>query len=891
MFSNTYTSLPPAKTMRKLLFLVLILCTFSFQQLSAQAILVTGTSFNPTPGNESRTYIGLNDIIHYGVQRGSITATPVIAPNVNADVFNPNYYHAITDNPYKLDNTRYTNLGTPDYQFVYGTKPAGGNTNILEYVVKGLQPSSAVSVLVEYCSVISPSYTTCGSGERTEFKGGINLDASNQLNGSDATQLSAGQCATYTFNGTVAANGDMIFRMNATRNGTCQAIGIKRIEVTGIIKPVIISDMGTEVCVGEQISVQTTQIYNNSTYQWQINTGSGWSNISGATNQTLLYDVLTAGNYQFRLNVTPISSGVAVTTDPVSVSAITCCTISGVAASRQTVFYDNFGRLNTAVTAGTSYYTWDYSNVLAPVEVLNTTATPFRWPLTPAPLSATFSGGPGPLNDGQYAVAAYLTGYNYPVNGFNGARLEWANRVKGLNTIPNPDISYDHSGLPEGGALFLNCPPSTFGSTLYTRTINSLCSGKQLYFECWIAVFTNSASGAYNPVNVQVRLTEVGNPGNVVTASGTATREADGGGVWVRVAASITLTTGSAIQMDLINNINASANGNDLVLDDIKIMACSPPSLNLYFDLPSLLEATTVCPANGTITLITQATTLLETFYGGAPRYMFQWSRTPNDLTSWTNLGAPGTAESMSYSSLSSHPSFSGLADGGKVYYRIIAATSSTFTSRSNFTGVNYANPNDPCKNYTVSAPIEATALCPLPVNLLQFTGWKNGNANQLNWSTSSEENNDYFIVERSSDGITFTEIGRVDGSGNSASIQQYNYEDLRPLSGTNYYRLQQVDFDGKASYSNIVLLDNGSTAATMDIYPNPNNGSFDIRISSEMTDSYVLETMDIHGKIVYSTTGDQAYETFQVSNLSSGVYVVRLSSGNQVITKKLVVY
>lgn len=896
MFSDTCISLPPTKRMRKVILFFALLFSFSLSELSAQ-ILVTGTSFDPTPGNETRTYIGLNDIVHYGVQRGDITATPTIAPNVNPNIFNPPYNYAITDNPYKLDNARYTNFATPDYMFVYSQKPAGGNVNILQYTVKGMLPGSAVSVYVEYCSVISNTYASC-TGQRNEFKAGINLDAANQLNGNDAPQIGMGECrgtgsgGGTTYTGTVAANGDMIFRMNATMNGNggCQAMGIRKIEVTGFIKPVIISDMGTEVCVGEQISVQTTQIYNNANFQWQLNTGSGWNNIVGATNQTLLYDVTAVGNYQFRLNVTPISSGVAVTTDPVTVSAITCCTVSGVAASRQTVFYDNFGRLNTAVTAGTSYYTWDYSNVLAPVEVLNTTATPFRWPLTPAPLSATFSGGPGPLNDGQYAVAAYLTGYNYPVNGFNGARLEWANRVKGLNAIPNPDISYDHSGTPEGAALFLNCPPSTFGQTLYSRTINSLCSGKQLYFECWIAVFTNSASGAYNPVNVQVRLTEVGNAGNTVTASGTATREADGGGVWVRVSTSITLTTGNAIQMDLINNINASVNGNDLVLDDIKVMACSPPSLNLYFNLPSLLEATTVCPASGTINLITQATTLLETFYGGAPRYLFQWSRTPNDLTSWTNLGTPGTAESMSYTNLSTHPSYSGLAEGGKVYYRIIAATSATFTSRANFTGANYANPNDPCKNYTVSPPIEATVLCPLPVNLLQFSGWKNGNSNELNWSTSSEQDNDYFIIERSTDGVTFIEIGRVDRKGNSTTVQQYSFNDFKPSNGANYYRLKQVDFDGKASYSNMVVLDNASTLATMDIYPNPNNGSFDIRVSSEAT-AYVLETMDIHGKVVYSITGDESFETFHVSNLSSGVYVVRLSSGDQVITKKLVVY
>ena len=882
------------KEVRKAMIMVLLVLVFFVSGSASAQILVTGTSFDPTPGNAGRTYIGLNDIVHYGIQTGSITSTPPIAPNVNAGVFNATPYYAITDNPYKLDNTLYANLATPDYQYVYSPKTSGSNTNILEYVVKGMLPGSPVSVVVNYCSAVSATNASC-TGQRNEFKAGINLDSYNQLNGNDASQIGMGECKTSTFTGTVAANGDMIFRMNNTQTGSCKAMGVTKIEVFGSIKPVIVSNMGTEVCVGEQISLQPTQHYNAS-YQWQVNSGSGWTNISaaaGGTNESLLYEVTTVGSYNFRLNVSPLPSGTAVTTDQIAVTAITCCVVGSppVSASRQTVYYDDFGQLDLADKTGKTYYVWDYTNVLNPVRVARTTATPFRWPLSPAPLAATFVGTSGALQDGQYAVAAYLTGYNSPINGYDGAKLEWANRVKGLNTIPNPDLSYDHSGAPEGAALFLNCPPNTGGQTLYSRTISNLCFGKQLFFEAWIAVFTNSASGAYNPVNVLVRLTEVGNPGNVVTSTATATREADGGGVWVRVAAQINLVTGNSLLMEIVNNQNVSANGNDLVLDDIKIMACSPPGVNLYFDLAALSETTTIC-TTGDLNLATKGSALLKSFYGNNPLYLYQWTRTPSVVSSWQNFGAPGTPETFTLTNVGSNASFSGLTDGGKVYFRVISATAATFTANTNFQAPNYANANDPCKSYSVSDPIEATVACPLPVNLLHFTGWKSDNANQFTWSTSSESDNDYFVIERSIDGQNFVEIGRVKGNGTTTIVSNYNFDDLHPQNGVNYYRLKQVDLDGKFAYSRVVLIDNASDISSLDIYPNPNNGNFDIRITSEgANQSYHLEVLDVQGKVVYSGNGNQAYETIQISNLSSGVYAVRLSAGSDVIVKKLLVY
>jgi hypothetical protein len=86
----------------------------------------------------------------------------------------------------------------------------------------------------------------------------------------------------------------------------------------------------------------------------------------------------------------------------------------------------------------------------------------------------------------------------------------------------------------------------------------------------------------------------------------------------------------------------------------------------------------------------------------------------------------------------------------------------------------------------------------PLPIELQSFSCAQRINQMHLEWITSSEINNNYFIIERSSDGVNFEDIGKVSGSGNSNTTLKYDFYDLHPFAGDNYYRLKQVDYDGK---------------------------------------------------------------------------------------------
>ncbi|MCU0417084.1 MAG: T9SS type A sorting domain-containing protein [Cytophagaceae bacterium] len=872
---------------------VIVFLTAILHHAHAQ-ILIAGTSFDPLPGNEGRTYIGINDIVQYGFQTGSLTIVPPIAPNVNTNTFNngTTEYHAITDNPFKLDNTRFNNIATPDYQLVFNG-PTGTPRNFLTYKVTGLQPGSNVQVRIRYCNPFSATQASCGPGEIVSVKGVVNPDQYNTNNGLEGQQVSRTNCAslltiTQATNNSqaIGANGEMTFYLNAQQNGLCKAVAITSIEIWGTPAPRVLVDQGEEVCVGEQVAVSTTQNYNG-TYQWQFHNGSTWSNITGATNKSLLYDMpSTVGTYQFRAIITPPSAA-AITSTPVTVRTIVCCQVGSppVNASRQTVYYDNFGRLNMANTAGTSYYAWDYTNVLNPVEVLRTTTTPFRWPLTPAPLGATFRGGPGPLQDGDYAVAAFINGYNSPIDGYAGARLEWASRITGTNTIPNPDLYYDHSGQRDGAALLLNCPPFTLNQVMYSRTINNLCFGKQLFFQCWITVFTNGAMGPYNPVNVKVRLTDGGNPMNVIEVTGTATNQNEGGGVWVPINAQITLT-GTTLLMEIINNQNVAIDGNDLVLDDIKIMACSPPAIDLYFDLGTLAQNLAICQNTDDVPLFTKATALLNTYYGGNARYLFQWTKTPNVFTSWTNLGTPQTLDQLNIADALTTAPYTGFGTGDRMYYRVIAASPAIFTANNNFVGIDNANINDPCKDYSVSPAIEVTRNCPLPVDLLSFKVQSAGSYNQLQWVTANEQFNHYFSIERSTDGIQFSSIGQVSAATSDGIIQQYQFEDRNAPSSTTYYRLKQVDLNGAYTYSSLVVVQ-PNTTEQFTLYPNPSTGSVALLLPAVVSEASI-EVLSITGSVVQqlSTTSDLT----NINGLTSGVYLVKVTLGSTVQTQKLII-
>src|SRR5690606_10885203 len=115
-----------------------------------------------------------------------------------------------------------------------------------------------------------------------------------------------------------------------------------------------------------------------------------------------------------------------------------------------------------------------------------------------------------------------------------------------------------------------------------------------------------------------------------------------------------------------------------------------------------------------------------------------------------------------------------------------------------------------------------------------------------LKWVTASEENNDYFTLERSADGVAFTAFEEVDGAGNSTAILRYESVDKSYLPGHTYYRLKQTDFDGKFSYSDIIRVETGPVAREFRIYPNP--ASTVVNITKTDEDEFTIRLVNQQG-------------------------------------------
>jgi parallel beta-helix repeat protein len=177
--------------------------------------------------------------------------------------------------------------------------------------------------------------------------------------------------------------------------------------------------------------------------------------------------------------------------------------------------------------------------------------------------------------------------------------------------------------------------------------------------------------------------------------------------------------------------------------------------------------------------------------------------------------------------------------------------------------------------------------LAPLPVELLSFEGAKSDDNAILNWSTSSEVNTRQFVVERSIDGVKYTDAGKVNAAGNSSVRINYLYEDKQAFTAANtlYYRLRIEDNDGTYNLSNSIRISGEKVTASVNVSPNPFRNSFMV---SNLKANDKIEVMDINGRTVtttsVSTDGDQTITLPQAAK--PGIYFVKVSGSVNTVTK-----
>jgi hypothetical protein len=174
-----------------------------------------------------------------------------------------------------------------------------------------------------------------------------------------------------------------------------------------------------------------------------------------------------------------------------------------------------------------------------------------------------------------------------------------------------------------------------------------------------------------------------------------------------------------------------------------------------------------------------------------------------------------------------------------------------------------------------------------LPVELVDFSAMAEKEAVNLFWSTSSELNNDFFILEKSTDAVNFEQLAIVMGAGTSTDRHDYSFVDNNPNKGYNYYRVKNVDFDGTTSESPVIAISYNS-AEQLSIYPNPLAKGEQLNISS--TENFErISLFNAYGQLVYTTNSNNT--PIQLPNdLPAGFYTISIDFESGSFVRKIII-
>ena len=180
-----------------------------------------------------------------------------------------------------------------------------------------------------------------------------------------------------------------------------------------------------------------------------------------------------------------------------------------------------------------------------------------------------------------------------------------------------------------------------------------------------------------------------------------------------------------------------------------------------------------------------------------------------------------------------------------------------------------------------------------LPIVLGKFSALVSKNSIELEWQTITEENFDFFSIERSNDGENFYEIGTVPGHGNSNQPIDYSFTDDNPIFGKSYYRLNAIDYDGSYEKFQILSVEFIPDALQISIYPNPSK-SENMNILLALPVEAQIKTID-----VYSFSGELILKKDLQSGLNNilldrqlpkGLYYAKIQIDNFTESRKLII-
>lgn len=457
------------------------------------------------------------------------------------------------------------------------------------------------------------------------------------------------------------------------------------------------------------------------------------------------------------------------------------------------------------------------------------------------------------------------SGYNYVYKSgglgpeFTYTIIKNIGDANGGNCIKGDWRGQDHTG--DGGYFMAvnGAPNSTYSNIFYQIKSIPVCPGTQYEFSAWVLNIlpkSSPAAGAGSEPNISF---------NVITSAGTQTIGTSGPiaytntPTWVKVGGTFTASaTTTSVDLQVVN-ATAVASGNDLGLDDISFNVVQS---NIAVNGP----VGGTCEGNSfTVNYVVTDITHTNTWY--------KWQISKDGGATFTDSTSGAQQGVYVGDSLKLSLAFNNVSAKMNGYkYRLIVSTSAAGLSNP---GCTYLN------EYTLIV----NSCGQLPVTLTSFTGKYSNGVSTLDWQTSQELNSDHFELFKSSDGQDFSLVATIKSAGLSNVIKNYSYQDNSPNTGSNvYYRLKQVDVDGKYTFSSIVKLTLGLSTSVV-VYPNPFNNDFTVSFSANKTAPATLKLMNSTGQLVFlkTITVNKGNNSILVNNLPSikpGIYY--MSVGNE---------
>lgn len=444
--------------------------------------------------------------------------------------------------------------------------------------------------------------------------------------------------------------------------------------------------------------------------------------------------------------------------------------------------------------------------------------------------------------------------------------------VNGGNCIKGDWRGQDHTG--DGGYFMAvnGAPNTTYSNIFYQIKSIPVCPGTKYEFSAWVLNIlpkSSPAAGAGSEPNISFKvITSTGS--TIIGTSGPILYTATP--TWVKVGGTFTASaTTNSVDLQVIN-ATAVASGNDLGLDDI--------SFNVVQSNISLRGANGgpvmggTCEGNSfTVNYTVSDISHTNTWY--------KWQVSSDGGATFLDSSLGAQMAVYTGDTFILPLQFNNVKASMNGYkYRLVVSTSE-------------AGLSSPGCTYLNEYSLIVNSCGALPVTLSSFTGRYSNGTSVLDWQTSQEFNSDHFELFKSANGQDFSLVANIKSAGFSSLVKNYTYQDNTPNNGAYvYYRLKQVDANGKFTFSSIVKLALGLNTS-VSVYPNPFTNDFTATFSANKTATATLKLQSSTGQTVFikTITVNKGNNSILINNLppiNAGIYYMTISNAELNFNSKL---